>query len=243
MDDDNWRRYHSVLLQLSCKPTGHTHGRRDPLSLLGCGTCGYGYLFVSRYFHHRFNIPSRRTIHYGTGYIPSLNMSPLRPIVRLPRRERESRYRLTTHQVRQQTQEPLGCLTRAPRLASFNPVIQKKKISIVQRKTVTPSLWGEPLEGYCDFHCWERSNPVETLLSSDDMIRESSAKPSFREPNTAKKDAARTTAGNGIGSSAESTNAEGKGNGSGRCRASSPPPVEASRHKIFTGLGPCSTAN
>lgn len=132
-----------------------------------------------------------------------------------------------------------------PRTSSrlVQPCHPKKKISIVQRKTVTPSLWGEPLEGYCDFHCWERSNPVETLLSSDDMIRESSAKPSFREPNTAKKDAARTTAGNGIGSSAESTNAEGKGNGSGRCRASSPPPVEASRHKIFTGLGPCSTAN
>lgn len=24
MDDDNWRRYHPVLLQLYCKPTGHT---------------------------------------------------------------------------------------------------------------------------------------------------------------------------------------------------------------------------
>lgn len=67
MDDDNWRRYHPVLLQLSCKPTGHTHMEAATLSLSGCGTCGYGYLFVSpgQVFPPPFQYSLERAIHYG----------------------------------------------------------------------------------------------------------------------------------------------------------------------------------
>lgn len=158
-----------------------THMEAATLSLSRCGTCGYGYLFVcpDQVFPPPFQHSLETTIHYLYGY-----RSPPAPgyaTVKANQTEGQAPFDCSTLAVSASRRQ--GTLVASPaHLVSPRSTPSSQTTSIVQRKTVTrpASRKSEPLEGYCDFHCRWRNNPVETLLSSDDMIRESSARSSFR---------------------------------------------------------------